>query len=78
LDVEAVRKAFSALSINVVPFGDAHAFIAGKLREQTRAYGLSLGDRACLATAILERRGVLTADKAWLNLRLDIEITSIR
>lgn len=78
LDAEAVRKAFSALSIGIVPFNDVHAFIAGKLRQQTRDYGLSLGDRACLATAIVERRSVLTADRAWLSLGLDVKITAIR
>ncbi len=78
LDADAVRKAFTALSISIVPFDDAHAFIAGKLRQQTRDYGLSLGDRACLATAMIERRPVLTADRAWLKLGLDIEITAIR
>jgi len=78
LDVDAIQLAMSASPIQVVPFNDLHALLAGKLREQTRAYGLSLGDRACLATAILEKRAVMTTDKAWRNLNLDVEIIVIR
>ena len=78
LDVDAIRLAMLASPVRVVAFGDGHAFLAGKLRESTRSHGLSLGDRACLATAMLERGSVLTADKAWLKLGLDIEIISIR
>ncbi len=78
LDVDAVRAAIQASPMRIVAFDDAHAILTGKLRQQTRQYGLSLGDRACLATAIRERRPVMTADKAWLKLGLDIEITSIR
>jgi len=78
LDLDAIQLAMSASPIQVVPFNDLHALLAGKLREQTRAYGLSLGDRACLATAILEKRAVMTTDKAWRNLNLDVEIIVIR
>jgi len=77
-DVDATRKFFRALPVRIVGFDDAHAFVAGRLRRQTRRHGLSFGDRACLATAMVEKRPVLTADKAWLMLDLDIEITSIR
>lgn len=51
---------------------------AGGLRDRTRARGLSLGDRACLALA--RRRGarVLTADRAWADLHVGVEIDVIR
>jgi PIN domain nuclease of toxin-antitoxin system len=77
-DVEATRKFFRSLPVRIVGFDDAHAFVAGQLRQQTRQYGLSFGDRACLATAMIEKRPVMTADKAWRNLDLDIEIMLIR
>jgi PIN domain nuclease of toxin-antitoxin system len=44
----------------------------------TRLYGLSLGDRACLALAIQRRATVYTTDRVWKNLALDIEIQVIR
>ncbi|HWU48278.1 MAG TPA: type II toxin-antitoxin system VapC family toxin [Asticcacaulis sp.] len=78
LDMEAARKAFSTLPFEVTPFDEAHAFLAGQLRVATRAYGLSFGDRACLATAMLAKRAVLTADRAWLRLDLGIDIVAIR
>ncbi len=77
-DVAVARAFFLSLPVRIVSFDDVHARLAGDLRRQTRRYGLSLGDRACLATAMLEKRSVLTADKAWLKLDLDIEIISIR
>jgi ribonuclease VapC len=41
-----------------VPFTPAQAKIAGSLVAQTRALGLSLGDRACLALQQLSRRQI--------------------
>ena len=39
------------LDLDVVDFDAAQAKVAGDLRSLTRAQGLSLGDRACLALA---------------------------
>jgi PIN domain nuclease of toxin-antitoxin system len=38
---------------------------AGLMRRETRAVGLSLGDRACLALALRRGAVALTADRAW-------------
>ena len=46
--------------------------------SMTRPYGLSLGDRACLALAIQRKAAVYTTDAAWKNLNLGIEINVIR
>ena len=54
------------------------ARITGTLRAETRAAGLSLGDRACLALALAMELPVYTADRAWLGLPLDIEVRPIR
>lgn len=54
------------------------ARIAGTLRAETRAAGLSLGDRACLALALALGLPVFTTDRAWQGLPLDIEVRSIR
>ena len=56
----------------------ALARIAGTLRAETRAAGLSLGDRACLALALALNLPVYTADRAWRSLPLDIEVRPIR
>lgn len=51
---------------------------AGSLRAATAQFGLSLGDRFCLALA--EREGVpaLTADQVWGKLENGIVVTLIR
>lgn len=64
--------------IRVTPFDAETAILSGRLRTSTRPGGLSLGDRACLATAMLHGGAVLTADRAWAGLDLDIEMIFIR
>ncbi len=51
---------------------------AGLLRRDTRALGLSLGDRICLALAEREGLPALTTDRTWRDVPLDIEIIAIR
>lgn len=54
------------------------AEIAAELRSMTQYAGLSLGDRACLALSVRLGIPALTADRAWSNVDLDIEIVQIR
>jgi len=73
-------EAFQAeLPIEVAGFNEAMALEVGMLRLTTRQLGLSLGDRACLATAqVLGNLPVLTADRAWADLNIDLKITLVR
>jgi PIN domain nuclease of toxin-antitoxin system len=61
-----------------VSFTPEHARLAGDLVGQTRPYGLSLGDRACLALGIALKAPVYTADRSWKNLKIGIRIHVIR
>jgi ribonuclease VapC len=54
-----------ALGIEVVAFDGDHALDAGALRPLTRAAGLSLGDRCCLALARSRNLPVLTTEAWW-------------
>ncbi len=63
---------------DVVPFSADHAKLAGNLVAQTRALGLSLGDRACLALGLALKAPVYTADKSWKKLKLGIRIHVVR
>lgn len=74
---EAWEDALSAIR-EPVPFTEEHARIAGGLVAVTRALGLSLGDRACLALAMCLRAPVYTTDRAWKHLKLGIRIHVIR
>jgi ribonuclease VapC len=62
----------------VMPFTAEQARIAGSLVAQTRALGLSLGDRACLALGLALKAPVYTADKSWKSLKLGVRIHAIR
>ncbi len=61
-----------------VSFTPEHARLAGDLLKQTRSYGLSFGDRACLALGIALKAHVYTADRSWKNLKIGIRIHVIR
>lgn len=69
--VEAIME---DLQLTILPFEAAHARDSARLRTLTRAAGLSLGDRACLATARLRRAPALTADRAWARLPAETEV----
>ena len=62
----------------IVPFDAALAEAAGSLILKTQPYGLSLGDRACLALALKENAPVYTADRAWAQLQVGVEIRLVR
>jgi ribonuclease VapC len=62
----------------VIPFTAEHARAAGNLIAETRAFGLSLGDRACLALGLALHAPVYTADRSWKRLKLGVKIHTIR
>jgi ribonuclease VapC len=74
---EAWADATSAVK-DVIPFTAEHAKAAGSLLAETRAFGLSLGDRACLALGLSLQAPVYTADRSWKNLKLGVRIHVIR
>jgi len=78
LDIGIISALITGLPLVSRVFDDRHALEAGRLRVLTKSRGLSLGDRACLATGRLEGKPVLTADKVWLELGLDLDIRLIR
>ena len=65
-------------AISVEPLTTGDAVEIARLRPLTRAQGLSLGDRACLALAHRLRLPALTADTAWSDFDLDVELRQIR
>lgn len=66
------------LQLSIVGFDTSRAVAAARLRPMTKALGLSLGDRACIALAIELSLPVLTADRPWQRLDLGVEIQLIR
>jgi ribonuclease VapC len=78
LSDDDVRTALDSHGFTVVPFDERVAMEAGLLRRTTRDAGLSLGDRACLATARVLDLTVVTVDKAWRGLKVGVEIDVVR
>jgi PIN domain nuclease of toxin-antitoxin system len=73
-----IKTVLGELGLTVIPFNEDLALRTGLLRPATSPYGLSLGDRACLALGQHLRRPVVTADRMWKTLKLDVEIQMIR
>jgi len=67
-----------SLGTLAVPYTSEHARIAGDLMTQTEKYGLSLGDRSCLALAIALNAPVYTTEQIWRDLKVGIPIHVIR
>jgi ribonuclease VapC len=67
----------SAFGLDVIPFDEEQANLAAALRPVTKALGLSLGDRSCLALAQLHGARVVTADANWKKLD-GFEVIAVR
>ena len=73
-----IREALALLGLETIPFDKEQAFQAGLLFPHTHHYGLSLGDRACLALAQTRAAATVTADRAWETMDLQVTIKLIR
>lgn len=78
VDIDGMQQEFTGVGVTFEPFTPGQAEIAAKLFTHTRNHGLSLADRACLALAVDKALPVMTADRAWAGLGLDLEIEVIR
>jgi PIN domain nuclease of toxin-antitoxin system len=56
---------------SIIPFDTHHSLLAAKLWKITKGYGLSLGDRACLALGQHMNLPVYTADQIWGKLTIE-------
>jgi len=75
---EAIREALEGLALEVHDFGRELAFRTAMLRPSTKSRGLSLADRACLALGQRLDLPVLTTDRVWEELELEVEVRLIR
>ena len=72
MDLPDAQLALDKLALPCEPFTPDMAREAARLRPLTRALGLSLGDRACLATAKCLQHPVLTGQRPWLTLAVPL------
>ncbi|MBI2918689.1 MAG: type II toxin-antitoxin system VapC family toxin [Chloroflexi bacterium] len=72
----AIRRVLGKFSLTAIPFDERQAYRAGLLRAL--GFGLSLGDRACLALASSMDLPAYTADRAWASLNAGIKVVVVR
>lgn len=75
---DSIHGVLDPLGMDVRALDTDLAYTAGVLRPLTRSAGLSLGDRACLALSQALRLPVLTTDRSWESLRLDLTVQVVR
>lgn len=73
-----LKNMISSLIAEIIPFDKEQAFLAAEIKKETKIYGLSLGDRACLALGKINNLPILSADKVWAKLDMGIKIHIIR
>ena len=76
--VDEAKKEILQTVNRIIPFNIDIATLAGKMIMQTERFGLSLGDRACIATGEIMAYDIITADKIWGKLKLSVKIKVIR
>jgi len=74
----AALEVARGLPYEIVPYDEDFASDAGVLWAETRATGLSLGDRACLALARREELPALTTDQRWAREKVGVDVQLIR
>ena len=78
VNIAGMRDDITSLGMTIVPFSTEDSELAAQLWLETRARGLSLGDRACLALALRLKLPALTADRAWVGMKLPLKVRVIR
>lgn len=78
LTEEDSRSLIKLSGIKIIEFCNEQALMTAKLINKTKQYGLSLGDRACIALAMLDKNPVLTCDKIWQKVDIGIEFKMAR
>jgi len=78
VDMSIAATAVERLNIDIIPFDAIQARVCAELRLPTRAAGLSLGDRACIALGMMLGATIVTADRPWASLDLGVPMIFIR
>lgn len=78
LDDGQIQNTIYSLIEQILPFDDKLAFLSSSIIDKTKTFGLSLGDRACIALGLTTGYLIYTADKAWAELKLECTIKLIR
>ncbi|MDY6936942.1 MAG: type II toxin-antitoxin system VapC family toxin [Cyanobacteriota bacterium] len=77
---ETIIKTIHKFSFQISTLTQEQVFLAGQLVRHTKPFGLSLGDRACLALARVQNLPAFTTDKIWAEVAklIDVDVQLIR
>lgn len=78
IPTDGMREELEAIGLTIAPFTADDAALTAELQATTRQYGLSIGDRACIALGISRKLPILTGDRAWSSADIRAEIHLIR
>ena len=76
--LDVVRTVLDLVGLEIVDFDRELADLTASFAAPSRHLGLSLGDRACLALAFRDGKPAVTADRAWQQAKLGVQIQLIR
>jgi ribonuclease VapC len=76
--IPTVQLLLGKQSLRVVPFDVAHAVKAALIWPQSKPFGLSFADRACVALGLLLDLPVVTAEENMSKVDLPVKVKLIR
>jgi ribonuclease VapC len=78
MPLEAVTQVLTSLVAEPVAFDRETAYVAAAIHEKTRGQGISFGDCACLALAMMRSVPAVTADRKWDRFDVGVKVIQIR
>lgn len=78
LDIESAERLMQISGVEIIDFANNDAKESALLYKHTKQYGLSFADRACVALALSSGYPIVTCDKIWSKLDLDIKVIQVR
>jgi ribonuclease VapC len=78
MPLESVVTVLTSLVPTPIAFDKETAYIAASIHEKTRGQGISFGDCACLALAMMRDVPAVTAERKWNECRVGVRVIRIR
>ncbi len=71
-EVDKIDAYLKALGLNVIDFTEEDGKLSASLWSNCKSLGLSLADRACIATGLRLKTTIITANRVWNELEISI------
>ena len=78
MPLEVITQVLTPLVADPVAFDRETAYVAAAIYEKTRGLGISFGDCACLALAMMRSVPAVTADRRWNDVDVGVKVIQIR